>query len=86
MTKLNHKNWCSFILFFALTINISAHAQNQSAAQPQKSNITLPSGASAKKVDEFLSTLRPPTNFNTLESGNDILLEFPDIAAQGQFA
>ena len=83
MTKLNHKNWRSFILFFALTINISAHSQNQSAAQPQKSNITLPSGASAKKVDEFLSTLRPPTNFNTLESGNDILLEFPDIAAPG---
>jgi hypothetical protein len=60
MTKSNQKKLALIHFVFALTISTCAHAQNQPAAQPQKSNITFPSGASAKKVDEFLSTLRPP--------------------------
>ncbi len=56
-----------------------AYAQAPSPAAIQ----ILPIGASAKKVDEFLATLRPPTSFKALLNGNDLLLEVPDIARAG---
>jgi hypothetical protein len=43
----------------------------------------LPDGASTKKIDEFLATLRPPTSFKALLSGNDLFLDVPDIAKAG---
>ena len=46
--------------------------------------IVLPATASAKKADEFLSTLKPPTSVQALASGNDLLFEVPDVAAAGQ--
>ena len=52
------------------------------AAVPQV-GMALPNGASAKKADEFLATLRPPTTFKALLSGNDLLLDVPDIARAG---
>ncbi|WP_169169818.1 hypothetical protein [Acidovorax sp. SRB_24] len=48
-----------------------------------KIGLSLSAGASAKKADEFLSTLRPPASVQTLESGNDLLLDFPAVAAAG---
>ncbi len=57
------------------------HAQNPAASAP--TGQILPAGASSKKVDEFLSTLRPPTSFKALLSGNDLLLDVPDIARAG---
>ena len=36
-----------------------------------------------QRVNAFLSTLTPPVTFDKLESGNDLLLEFPDIAIAG---
>lgn len=44
---------------------------------------SLPIGASTKKVDEFLSTLRPPTSYKALLSGNDLSLQVPDIVSAG---
>jgi len=58
-------------------------SSSQTAPTPPKTGLILPAGASAKKADEFLSTLRPPTSIQTLESGNDLLLDFPAIAAAG---
>jgi len=48
-----------------------------------KVELTLPAGASAKKANEFLATLKPATTLQALENGNDLLLEFPSIAAAG---
>jgi hypothetical protein len=45
--------------------------------------VNLPLGASTKKIDEFLATLRPPTSYKALLSGNDLLLQVPDIARSG---
>ena len=45
--------------------------------------LVLPTGASAQKVDAFLATLKPPTSVKALLSGNDLLLEVPDIASYG---
>ncbi len=62
---------------------LPSHSQNATFARAE---LTLPAGASAKKVDEFLATLRPPTSLKALESGNDLLLDFPAIAAAGPIA
>lgn len=43
----------------------------------------LPAGAFAKKADEFLAALRPPTSLQKLESGNDLLLEFSPVVSAG---
>ena len=45
--------------------------------------LVLPAGASAQKADAFLATLKPPTSVKALLSGNDLLLEVPDITASG---
>ncbi len=47
------------------------------------SAINLPAGASVKKADEFLATLRPPTSVKALLNGNDLLLSVADIARAG---
>lgn len=83
MITSNRHSWLAFAACLSLTIGLFSHAKAQTAAQPIKLNITLPAGASTKKVDEFLTTLRPAITFNTLESGNDLLLEFPDVAIAG---
>ena len=57
------------------------HAQSPPAGAP--TGVQLPADASAKKADEFLATLRPPTTFKALLSGNDLLLDVPDIARSG---
>lgn len=62
--------------------SVHSGAQTSSPSKAQ-AGLALPSGASAKKVDEFLATLRPPTSIQALESGNDLLLDLPDIAAAG---
>lgn len=61
------------------SIDVSA----QSPLVKQKFGLELRSGSTAKWVDEFLTTLRPPTSLQALESGNDLLLEFPSIAPAG---
>jgi predicted secreted protein len=45
--------------------------------------LELPPGGSSQKVNEFLGTLKPPTNFKALENGNNLKLVVPDIAASG---
>lgn len=68
------------VIFLAVLCGTAlAHAQ----AGIPKPGFALPSGASAKKADEFLATLRPPASTQTLESGNDLLLDFPAIASAG---
>ena len=62
---------------------LPVHAQ---PAGGNRTDLTLPAGASAKKADEFLATLRPPTSLKVLQSGNDLLLDFPAIAAAGPIA
>lgn len=85
MITSNRHCWRAFFscLFFAIGFSFFSHARSQTATQPTKLNITLPAGASTKKADEFLATLRPATSFSALESGNDLLLEFPDVAIAG---
>ncbi len=60
-----------------------AFANAQTPAGAPQDAMVLPNGASAKKADEFLATLRPPTTFKALLSGNDLLLDVPDIARAG---
>jgi hypothetical protein len=57
------------------------HAQSPPPGAP--TGVQLPADASAKKADEFLATLRPPTTFKALLSGNDLLLDVPDITRAG---
>lgn len=64
-------------------IGIQALAQ-QPPAVAGSGALVLPAGASAKKADEFLATLRPPTSFKALLSGNDLLLDIPDITRAGR--
>jgi hypothetical protein len=66
-----------------LTVLACALPAQAQAAAGSRNDFVLPAGASAKKADEFLATLRPPTSLKALESGNDLLLEFPAIAAAG---
>jgi hypothetical protein len=79
----------SFMFHFKRAVCLSvcafglAFSNAQSPPVAPQQGMVLPNGASAKKVDEFLATLRPPTTFKTLLSGNDLLLEVPDIARAG---
>ena len=57
-----------------------ALAQTPPTAKP---GLELPPGSSAQKINEFLITLKPPTNFQALENGNNLKLAMPDIAASG---
>lgn len=68
---------------FCLAATQSAFAQSTPAAAATPGAINFPIGASTKKVDEFLATLRPPTTSKALLAGNDLLLEVPDIVAAG---
>jgi hypothetical protein len=65
--------------YFCIISLSTVYAQSTAPAGGQ----ILPIGASAKKVDEFLATLRPPTSFKALLNGNDLLLDVPDIARAG---
>ena len=58
-------------------------ANAQAPVAAPVTGMTLPNGASTKRADEFLATLRPPTTFKALIVGNDLLLEVPDIAKAG---
>lgn len=69
-----------YLAFFSLGIPVS-YAQSQPAGA--QVGQALPANASAKKADEFLATLRPPTSFKALLNGNDLLLDVPDIARAG---
>ncbi|WP_156919849.1 hypothetical protein [Comamonas composti] len=53
----------------------------QPAPSPKSPAFAKP--ANTQKVDAFLGTLTPSTSFQKLESGNDLLLEFPAVAAAG---
>ena len=68
---------------FVAAIGCPALPQAQTTHQSAKVGLALPAGASSKKADEFLATLRPPTSIQALESGNDLLLDFPAIAPAG---
>lgn len=54
-----------------------------SAPQAPPPAVPLPPNIDGKKADEFLATLRPPTNLKALNSGNDLLLEFPAVSPAG---
>jgi len=66
--------------FYAASICAQSPAGAPQQAAPA---VPLPLNADGKKVDEFLATLRPPTNLKSLISGNDLLLEFPSVASSG---
>lgn len=68
---------------FSLAAAQSAVAQSAPSQPATPGAIVFPIGASTKKVDEFLATLRPPTTAKALHAGNDLLLDLPDIVAAG---
>lgn len=82
-TASRHFNTIAQAAFCMAFLGSSALSSAQTAPTTPKAGLILPVGASAKKADEFLSTLRPPTSIRALESGNDLLLDFPAIAAAG---
>jgi hypothetical protein len=69
--------------FLSLCLLGSAFTYAQNSPPIAQTGPALPADASAKKADEFLATLRPPTSFKALLSGNDLLLDVPDIARAG---
>ena len=74
------KNFYILLSFGLASLSAYAQAPASAGARPV---LTLPAGASAQKVNEFLATLRPPTNFQALEVGNNLKLITPDIAESG---
>ena len=75
-----------WVCAFGLTAGLAFGPLSASAQTPAPSlqtGMALPNGASSKKADEFLATLRPPTTYKALLSGNDLLLDIPDIARAG---
>lgn len=70
-------------LLLLSTSSFSSLAQSAPGTAVQ-SALELPANADSKKVDEVLQTLRPPTNFKSLLAGNDLWMEFPDVAASGK--
>ena len=74
------KNWCA-VLAVGLSC-IGAHGQPASPPGA-KPGLVLPAGASAQKVNEFLATLKPATNFQSLEIGNNLKLGLTDIVESG---
>lgn len=74
------KNWCCVLSVGLLCLG----AQGQPTAVPgAKPGLVLPADASAQKVNEFLATLKPATNFQSLEVGNNLKLGLSDIVASG---
>lgn len=71
------------VALLCLLTSASAAAQTAGGAQGAPAAVPLPTNTDGKKVDEFLATLRPPTNLKSLNSGNDLLLEFPAVASAG---
>lgn len=72
-------NSCRFCLFVVIFLGFAPVWAQTPPQQP----FTLPSGASTQKINEYLSTLKPPTSFASLENGNELQLSVPDISAQG---
>lgn len=68
---------------FVVALGCTGLLHAQSVSSLPKAGLSLPVGASERKTNAFLATLRPPTSIQTLESGNDLLLEFPTIATAG---
>lgn len=58
-------------------------AQAPAAPPPPRFSATLPVGATVKGANEVLATLRPPASVDALAPGNDLLMQFPDVAAAG---
>jgi len=80
MKFLKVKNLC-----IGLCIGAScAWVYGQSAATSAATlGLALPSGVNPQKVNEFLATLRPTTNLQTLEKGNNLKLGFSGIVESG---
>lgn len=72
-------NSCRFCLFAVIFFGFAPIWAQPSPQQP----FTIPAGASTQKINEFLSTLKPPTSLTALENGNELQLNVPDISAQG---
>ena len=64
--------------FINVTVLPPVFSQTQSTTK-----ISIPATANSKKADEFLATLRPATSVAALESGNDILVTYPDLTPPG---
>jgi len=71
------------IYFFLPLTGFTSDGSAQAPSAQQKFQFELPLGSTAKRADEFLVTLRPPISVQALESGNDLLLDFPFIAPAG---
>lgn len=74
--------YAAIYVVLALSFGLAAGSVQAQAAAPGSTQ-AVPPGASAQKADAFLATLKPPTSVKALLSGNDLLLEVPDIAASG---
>lgn len=80
LDRLSEYVGISLCAVFGLLVCQLAQAQS---SQGLAASVVFPAGLPTKKADEFLATLRPPTSFKALLSGNDLLLELPDIARAG---
>lgn len=69
-------------LYLGQVVSANAQVANPAASAPVPAQLAIHPEAS-KRADAFLSTLTPPTTMAGLQSGNDLLLEFPSIAAAG---
>lgn len=80
---LRHVGFIAQVAVSLATIGCTGPLKAQTTSPPSKTELVLPGSASAKKANEFFATLRPPTSIQALESGNDLLLDFPAIATAG---
>lgn len=74
------------VLLASLTTLLFPAIHSHASAQSSSINSTNYVQTQAKyhqKVDAYLATLQPPTSFDKLESGNDLFLELPPVAAAG---
>lgn len=73
-----------FFVFTSLALGsiVSVGAQTTPTVAPVPIQLAIAPKA-VQKADAYLSTLTPSVTFDKLESGNDLLLQFPDIAVAG---
>ncbi len=74
------KNLCIGLCISVSCAWVYGQGAATSAATP---GLALPSAVNPQKVNEFLATLRPPTNLQTLEKGNNLKLGFSGIVESG---
>ena len=72
--------WVSWAVVLGMACSF-AYAQ-----QPPRISPVLPEGVGEQKIAEFLSSLRPPAQLGSIESGASLKLGLPDIAASGPVA